>query len=240
MWQKTYEVRIPGPTPEAVIATWKAKFGEFWYPSNRFYAPAGGIAPGAVAVIGGGVGPAKINTGVRVIYADERSWSYMNPEGHPWAGIITFSSHEAEDGVTVAKVHLMVRANDPLYELSFKIYTSRMEDKIWNYTLRQVAAHFGVTQPEVDQSVVLIDKRRQWNQMSNLWKNSAVRTLLRRDGLWHEPSPGHYRPARTASFLGRPGHSLEASSNVRALRIRFESRRHRSVSAAEVPTRAVS
>jgi hypothetical protein len=181
MWQKTYEVRIPGPTPEVVIATWKAKFGEFWYPSNRFYAPAGGIAPGAVVVIGGGVGPAKINTGVRVIYADERSWSYMNPEGHPWAGIITFSSHEAEDGVTVAKVHLMVRANDPLYELSFKIYTSRMEDKIWNYTLRQVATHFGAAEPVVDQSVVLIDKRRQWNQMSNLWKNSAVRTLLRRD-----------------------------------------------------------
>jgi hypothetical protein len=75
----------------------------------------------------------------------------------------------------------MVRANDPLYELSFKIYTSRMEDKIWNYTLRQVAGHFGVAEPVVDQSVVLIDKRRQWNQMSNLWKNSAVRTLLRRD-----------------------------------------------------------
>ena len=78
--------------------------------------------------------------------------------------------------MTVAKVYLMVRANDPLYELSFKIYISRMEDKIWSYTLRQVAAHFGVTRPEVDQSVALIDKRRQWNQMSNLWKNSAVRT----------------------------------------------------------------
>jgi hypothetical protein len=164
-----------------VIAAWKANFGEFWYPSNRFYAPAGGIAPGEVAVIGGGKGPTKITTGVRVIYADERSWSYMTPEGHPWASIITFSAHEDDDGVTVTKIHLLVRANDPLYEASFKIYTSRLEDKIWTHTLTRVAGHFGVTEPAIDASVVLVDKKRQWNQMSNLWKNSAVRTLLRRD-----------------------------------------------------------
>ncbi len=181
LWQKTYEVRVPGPTPEVLIATWKERFGEFWPPDNKFYAPAGGIAPGEVAVIGGGKGPAKITTGVRVIYADDRSWSYMTPEGHPWAAIITFSAHEADDGVTVARIHLLVRANDPLYEVSFKLYTSRMEDKIWNHTLTQVASHFGVETPEVVSTVMLIDKRRQWNQMSNLWKNSAIRTMLRQD-----------------------------------------------------------
>jgi hypothetical protein len=83
LWQKTYEVRVPGPTPEELIATWKEKFGDFWPDYNKFYAPAGGISPGEVAVIGGGKGPAKVTTGVRVIYADERSWSYMTPEGHP-------------------------------------------------------------------------------------------------------------------------------------------------------------
>jgi hypothetical protein len=181
LWQKTYETRIPGATPEEVIATWKANFGEFWYPSNKFYAPAGGIAPGEVAVIGGGKGPTKITTGVRVIYADDTSWSYMTPEGHPWAAIITFSAHEGADGYSVARIHLLVRANDPLYEMSFKIYTSRLEDKIWTHTLTRVAGHFGVTEPAIDASVVLVDKRRQWNQMSNLWKNSAMRTLLRRD-----------------------------------------------------------
>jgi hypothetical protein len=181
LWQKTYEVRIPGPTPEEVIATWKANFGEFWHPSNKFYAPAGGIAPGEVAVIGGGKGPTKITSGVRVIYADERSWSYMTPEGHPWAAIITFSAHEADDGVTVTRIHLLVRANDPLYEASFKLYTSRLEDKIWNYTLTQVASHFGVKDPVVETSVQLIDKKRQWNQFSNIYKNSALRTMLRQD-----------------------------------------------------------
>jgi hypothetical protein len=180
LWQKSYQVRIPGPTPEVVISTWKENFGDFWYPTNKFYAPAAGISPGEIALIGGGRGPTKVTTGVRVIYADERSWSYMTPEGHPWASIITFSAHEDEDGAAVAKVHLLVRANDPLYEASFKIYTSRLEDKIWNYTLNQLAGHFGSDEP-VKAEVNLIDKKRQWDQMGNIWKNSAVRTLLRQD-----------------------------------------------------------
>ena len=66
-------------------------------------------------------------------------------------------------------------------EASFKAYTSRLEDKIWKYTLAQVAQHFGVTEPEVVMETTLVDKRRQWDQMGNIWKNSAIRTLLRRD-----------------------------------------------------------
>jgi hypothetical protein len=65
--------------------------------------------------------------------------------------------------------------------VSFKLYTSKLENKIWTYTLTQVASHFGVTDPKVEVTDVLIDKKRQWNQMSNLWKNSAVRTLFRQD-----------------------------------------------------------
>jgi hypothetical protein len=179
LWQKTYETRVVGPTPEELIATWKANFGEFWYPSNKFYAPAAGIAPGEIAVIAGGKGPTKVTTGVRVIYADDRSWSYMTPEGHPWAAIITFSAHE-EDDATVAHIHLLVRANDPLYEASFRLYTSRLEDKIWTHTLTQLAAHYG-TDAVVTKQMNLVDRRRQWDQMGNIWKNSAVRTLLRRD-----------------------------------------------------------
>lgn len=179
LWQKTYQVAISGPTPEEVISTWKANFGEFWYPSNKFYAPAAGIAPGEIALIAGGKGPAKITTGVRVIYSDDRSWSYMTPEGHPWAAIITFSAHEEADQ-TIAHIHLLVRANDPLYEASFRLYTSRLEDKIWTHTLTTLANHFGSSE-SVAMQVSLVDKKRQWNQFGNIWKNSAIRTLLRRD-----------------------------------------------------------
>jgi hypothetical protein len=180
LWQKSYEVQIPGKTPEEIIATWKVRFQDFWHPSNKFYAPPDGIAPGSVALIEGGKGPAKVTTGVRVIYADARSWTYINPEGHPWAGIITFSAHEAHESASTARVHLLVRANDPLYELSFKMYTSRLEDRIWTHTLTELAAHFGSTEP-VSMDVALIDKKRQWDRFGNIWKNSAIRTLLRRD-----------------------------------------------------------
>ncbi len=180
LWQKSYQVHIPGPTPEVVISTWKENFGEFWYPTNKFYAPAAGISPGEIALIGGGRGPTKVTTGVRVIYADDRSWSYMTPEGHPWAAIITFSAHEDTDSVAIAKIHLLVRANDPLYEASFKLYTSRLEDKIWTHTLTRLAGHFDSHEP-VESEINLIDKKRQWDQMGNIWKNSAVRTLLRQD-----------------------------------------------------------
>lgn len=179
VWQKSYQIDIPGTSPEEVISTWKDHFGEFWYPSNKFYAPAAGIAPGEVAVIAGGRGPTKVTTGVRVIYADETSWSYMTPEGHPWAAIITFSAHETDSGAT-ARIHLLVRANDPLYEASFRLYTSRLEDKIWTHTLISLAAHFGSDAP-VEMEVALVDRRRRWDKFGNIWKDSAIRTLLRRD-----------------------------------------------------------
>jgi hypothetical protein len=188
LWQKSYEVRIPGPTPELVISTWKANFDEFWPPENKFYAPAAGIAPGEVAVIAGGKGPAKVTTGVRVIYADDRSWSYMTPEGHPWAAIITFSAHEVDEA-TAARIHLLVRANDPLYEASFRIYTSKLEDKIWTHTLTRLADHFGSNEP-VSTEAALIDKRRQWAEFGNIWKNSAIRTLLRQDRRTAQSSKG--------------------------------------------------
>jgi hypothetical protein len=179
LWQKSYQVDIPETTPEAVIQCWKENFGEFWYPGNKFYAPAAGIAPGEIAMIAGGRGPAKVTTGVRVIYADEVSWSYMTPEGHPWAAIITFSAHE-DDPSTKARIDLMVRANDPFYEAMFRVYTSRLEDKIWTHMLTRLAGHFGSEAP-VSRHTALVDKRRQWDQWRNIWKNSAIRTLLRRD-----------------------------------------------------------
>ena len=80
----------------------------------------------------------------------------------------------------MARIHLLVRANDPLYEVSFKIFTSRLEDKIWNHTLTQLAGHFD-SHEQVYIEVNLVDRKRQWSQFGNIWKNSGVRTLLRRD-----------------------------------------------------------
>jgi hypothetical protein len=163
LWQKTYRVPLSDVevTPQEVIAAWKADFGSFWPETNRFHPPLAGITPGEVALISGKMpGGLTLSTGVYVIYADEVSFSYMNPEGHPWAGMITFSARE-EGGVTSAQVQLFVRSYDPLVEVGMVLFGHRMEDAIWVHTLQAVAARFGVDEAGVDAHVVLVDRRRQ-------------------------------------------------------------------------------
>ena len=94
MWQKTYRMDAgPDVTPEQAIATWREHFPEFWPKGNRFAGALTGINPGDVALldlaIGGGV---KLSTGVFVLYADSESFTLMTPQGHMFAGWITFSA----------------------------------------------------------------------------------------------------------------------------------------------------
>ena len=184
LWQKTYKVRLgkTNVTAREVIKVWKEHFQEFWPKGNRFYAPFTRIQPGEVAVLnlagpGGFSGPGGmplISTGVMVVYADEESFSFMTPEGHMFAAIITFSAYE-EDG-TVAQVQALVRANDPLYELTFRLgFGHRMEDEFWQATLKSLAAYFGVN-GYVQQQVACLDPGVQWSQAKNIWHNAAIRT----------------------------------------------------------------
>ena len=119
-----------------------------------------------------------LSTGVLVLYADEESFTFMNPEGHMFAGWITFSAY-VEDGCTIAQIEVLVRANDPAYELGFRLFASRSENKFWQYTLAALAAHFGVVEP-VQTHVVCIDPRIQWSQFWNIWQNAAIRMVLYR------------------------------------------------------------
>lgn len=179
MWQKIYRVRLSGSTaePAEVIDTWKRKFQEFWPEGARFYAPLTGIAPGEVAVINV-KGPVRtsLSTGVMVIYADEESFTFMTPQGHIFAGWITFSSYR-DEGVPVAQVQLLIRANDPLWEIAFRLFASRQEDRFWHQTLLNVAAEYEV-QGYVQQDTILVDPRLQWSQVKNVWYNAAVRSAL--------------------------------------------------------------
>ena len=60
------------------------------------------IAPGEVAALDLGMpGGLKLSTGVLVLFADEESFTLMTPQGHMFAGWITFSSF-IEDGATQA------------------------------------------------------------------------------------------------------------------------------------------
>ena len=112
-----------------------------------------------------------------MIYSDEETFTFMTPQGLMFAGWITFSAYEEDDGCTVAQIRLQVRANDPAYELGFRLGASRSENKVWQHTLIGLAAHYGVTEP-VETRLVCIDPKVQWSRFWNIWQNAAIRTFL--------------------------------------------------------------
>ena len=65
-------------------------------------------------------GGLKLSTGVLVLFADEESFTLMTPQGHMFAGWITFSSF-VEDGETFAQAQVLMRASDPLYEIGMTL-----------------------------------------------------------------------------------------------------------------------
>jgi hypothetical protein len=179
MWQKTYQVRLPAErvSPAMVIATWKERFPDFWPEGNRFYGPLTGIEPGEVALLNMTLpGKMKLSTGVMVLYADEESFTLMTPEGHMFAGWITFSAAEL-GGETVAQAQVLMRASDPIFELGLTMGGHKQEDRFWHHTLTALAAHFE-QEADVDTQVVCVDKRRQWSRWRNLWHSSAIRSTV--------------------------------------------------------------
>ena len=172
MWQKTYRVRLTGASvsPAEVVGVWRERFPELSGFGKGFRVPSGGLVPGAVALLGG-------LSGVMVLYSDEESFTYMTPEGHPFSGWITFSAYEGEDGTPVAQAHLLIRANDPLYELMMPLGLHKLEDRTWQRTLRNLAAYFGAS-GEVETRVVCVDPRRQWRRYWNIRHNALVLSAL--------------------------------------------------------------
>jgi hypothetical protein len=179
MWQKTYRVNLPAERaqPAELIATWKQRFPDFWPDGNRFYSPLTGIAPGEVALLNMTLpGRMKLSTGVMVLYADEESFTLMTPQGHMFAGWITFSAVEA-GGETVAQAQVLMRASDPIYELGLALGGHRQEDRFWQHTLTELAAAFD-HDAEVDTQVVCVDPKRQWSRWTNIWQSAAIRSTL--------------------------------------------------------------
>jgi hypothetical protein len=186
MWRKTYRVRLSGceVEPRQVIQVWRENFPDFWPTGNRFYGSFAGIEPGEVALLNlagpkGMTAPGGkplISTGVLVLYADEDSFSFLTPEGHMFAGMITFSAFEED--CTVAQIQVLVRASDPLYELGFRLgLMHTTEDEFWTATLRALAAYWHI-EGMVQQWNICVDPKVQWSQAGNIWRNAAVHTAV--------------------------------------------------------------
>jgi len=179
MWQKSYRMKAgSGIAPEQAIATWREHFPEFWPKGNRFAGALTGINPGDVALldlaIGGGV---KLSTGVFVLYADAESFTLMTPQGHMFAGWITFSA-EREGDETVVQALVLMRANDPLYEVAMTFGGHRKEDKFWAATLTALGNRLGLPDAKVDMKTTCVDSKRQWRHANNVWHNSMIRSVL--------------------------------------------------------------
>jgi hypothetical protein len=174
MWQKTFEVHLQGvsASPVEVVETWRERFPEISGFGEDFRVPLGGLVPGAVALLAGGL------TGVMVLYSDEESFTYMTPEGHPFSGWITFSAYGDEDATTVAQAQLLIRANDPLWEAMMFLGLNRFENILWQRTLRNLAAHFGAN-GKVQTRVICVDSKRQWRHYKNIRHNVLIRSALR-------------------------------------------------------------
>jgi hypothetical protein len=176
MYQVTYKVRLEGAdaTPQDVVGVWKANFATFWPKKNKFFGSTTPIAPGDVALLNVKTGGVKTSTGVLVLYADDESFSFMTPEGHMFNGMITFSAF-SDEGVTVAQVQCLIRAQDPMYEVGMMLGGKGAEDRMWLHVLKQLASHFGVETRATAQRV-LVDKKRQWEHWRNIKKNAAIRS----------------------------------------------------------------
>ena len=168
---KTYRVHLEGVSPVEVVGIWRERFPEISGFGEGFRLPSGGLVPGAVALLGGGL------TGVMVLYSDESSFTYMTPEGHPFSGWITFSAHSDDAGTTVAQAQLLIRANDPIYELMMPLGLHRVEDRTWQRTFHNLAAYFG-TNAKVETRVVCVDPKRQWRRYTNIRYNALILSAL--------------------------------------------------------------
>lgn len=185
MWQKTYRIKLIAPrdprTGNAakitdIVREWKANFPKFWPRGATFYGPLTEIQPGEVAVLNlKGPGGMPLSTGVIVIYADDEQFSFMTPEGHMFAGMITFSAYQEEEDM-YAQVQALIRANDPIYEMSFRLgFGHKAEDEFWKATLQNLTQYFGAS-GIYEQRAVVVDPKVQWGQAGNIWQNAAIRT----------------------------------------------------------------
>ena len=184
LWQKMYRLRVTkaGSEPEDVIRTLKQNFPRFQPSYNRFYPTEKGLQPGEVVAIDSSTPGGPVSTGVMVLYADERSFTFITPQGHPESGWVSFSAFETNNQVIVQILGL-ARANDPIYEAAFRTVGSKMQVKIWKHVLTSLATYLGIP-AEVTVEAICVDLRMQWTQIGNSWYNAQVRTMFYMPIFW--------------------------------------------------------
>ncbi len=180
LWEKRYRLRLHDTDlePRQIISLWRSEFASFWPKGNYLFTSENApIAPGTTALLNltlpGGL---VMATGLTVIHADDRSFSFMTARGHILSGWITFSCFRV-NGSTFLQVHPLFRASDPLIELGFRLGAAVQEDRFWHETLGNLARRLG-SHGVVAQQNILIDPGIQWSRFANLTYSAAIRSSL--------------------------------------------------------------
>ncbi|SRR5258707_182787 len=182
LWQRTYRLALPETNlmPVEIMRIWKTSFPSFLPPQQHFYPVMDNLEPGQIILINGSSG-LPVSTGVMVLYADDEAFTLMTPQGHPESGWNTFSV-VYEDGDLVCQIQSLARANDPLYELGFRVFGASIQERIWIHVLKALATYLQ-TDGQIQMSKHCIDPSLQWSQAKNIWYNAAIRTVFYRLGV---------------------------------------------------------
>jgi anti-anti-sigma factor len=178
LWEKTYSIDLSDTklTPEEIVSTLKSNFPKFQPPQNRFYTSEAGIKPGEIVLINASTPGGMVATGVLVLYASARSFTFITPQGHPEAGWVTFRSFRENDR-TVMQVQGLARASDPLYEAAFRIAGSSLQEQIWTYLLGSLAKYTG-SHSRVQLTKRCLDTSLQWPNFFNVFLNAQISSMV--------------------------------------------------------------
>ncbi|MGA2158031.1 MAG: STAS domain-containing protein [Dehalococcoidia bacterium] len=178
LWEKTYRIDLSDTrlAPATIISTVKSKFPEFQPLENRFYPTEKGIAPGEIVLINALTPGGLVATGVLVLYADDYTFTFITPQGHPEAGWVTFKSFE-EGGRTILQIQGLARASDPVYELAFRFSGSRIQEKIWSHVLESTAKYLG-SAARVEIEKKCLDSTLQWFRFFNVLQNAQILSIV--------------------------------------------------------------
>jgi hypothetical protein len=94
------------------------------------------------------------------------------------AAWITFSATRVADGSVVVQTQALERASDPIFEAGLLFGGHRANNRIWEATLRNVAARFGASDATVETEIVCVDRSRQWRYARNVRHNAGFRSAL--------------------------------------------------------------
>lgn len=174
LWEKTYRIDLTdtGLMPAQIIETVKKHFPLLQPEGNRFYPSVNGIKSGEIVLINARTPGGLVATGVRVLYADSTSFTFITPQGHPEAGWVTFKAFE-EEGRTIMQIRGLARASDFIYEIAFRVTGSQLQQQIWTHVLQSLAKHT-TSSGQVQFSKQCLDESLQWQGFFNVFQNAQI------------------------------------------------------------------